>query len=303
MSETTPAQPSSPGELPHDTASKTGQQTEEIAIEAEIDENQQPAPSAARRAAFLYRHPQDKMVGGICAGLGDYLNIDPVLVRIMWVGLTIGTAGAGLFAYAALWLLLPVGTAQAGQHAPAALELNERNVGRAGLLLVVVGILWLLVNFGVLPAIWHMFWGVISIFFWPALLIFAGFLLLKNQKAWRGRLFNARAKVQDGTTRAASGLNGESLKGGLRRAKAAIPFKRSRQDRLVFGVCGSIGRAIGLDSNLVRLIWVAFAIGSVGTGVLIYVLCGWLLPEEAPALEPAYVSEPQDSTVIEGAVN
>ena len=67
-------------------------------------------------------------------------------------------------------------------------------------------------------------------------------------------------------------------------------------------MCGSIGRATGLDANLIRLIWIAFSIGSIGTGVLVYVLVGWLLPEETPAIETAYSHEPQDVSVIDETV-
>ncbi|MYC95167.1 MAG: PspC domain-containing protein [Caldilineaceae bacterium SB0661_bin_32] len=141
-----------------------------------------------------------------------------------------------------------------------------------------------------------------GLLFWPVLLIGAGFLLLKNQKTWRGRFSSARAKVQESRTRAASSLNRESAKEGLRRAKSSIPLKRSREDRMFFGVCGGIGKAIGLDANLVRLIWVAFAIGSIGTGVLVYVLTGLLLPEEKEDLKPVRMQEPQDVTVIDGTV-
>lgn len=277
---------------------------------AEADSTSQD--SASQPIPFLYRHPTQQMIGGVCGGLGDYFGIDPTLVRILWVVLTLGTAGAGLLAYAALWLLLPVGTAQAGQQAPAALELNERNISRAGGLLVLLGGLWLLSNFGILPALWGAFWQVMRLLFWPLLLISAGVLLLNNQQAWRSRFASARLNLRNGfarsrsKVRSAASVDGasikSSLKSKLRQAKANFPLKRSREDRLLFGVCGGIGRSIGLDTNLVRLIWVAFAIGSVGTGVLVYVLAGWLLPEERPAIEATFNSEPQDVPVIDGTV-
>lgn len=304
MNENTPSQPEQAvgPEEQVKSAPEAERPTVEIAVPVETVESEQSAGAEESRDTFLFRHPEDKMVGGICGGLGDYFGIDPVLVRIMWVVLTLGTAGTGLLAYAALWLLLPVGTAKAGQRAPAALELNERNVGRAGLLLVASGVLWLLANLGILPALWHVFWGVMGLVFWPVLLIGAGFLLLKNQKTWRSRLFSAREKVQEGKSRAVSSLNRESAKEGLRRAKSSIPLKRSREDRIFFGVCGGIGKAIGLDANLVRLIVVALGIGSIGTGVLVYVLIGLLLPEEEETLKPVRIQEPQDVTVIDGTV-
>lgn len=304
MNENTPTQPAQAtgNEVQDNSDSMAPLPTEEVAIAVETVESEQSANGERKRAPFLFRHPEEKMIGGICGGLGDYFGIDPILMRIMWVVLTLGTAGTGLLAYAALWVLLPVGTAKAGQRSPAALELNERNVGRAGLLLVVSGSLWLLANLGILPALWNVFWQVTGLVFWPVLLIGAGFLMLKNQRAWRSRFVDAREKMRSGKTRATSSLNRESAKAGLRRAKASIPLKRSREDRLIFGVCGAIGKAIGLDANLVRLIWVAFAIGSVGTGVLVYVLIGWLLPEERQTLQPIPIQEPQDVTVIDGTL-
>ena len=46
------------------------------------------------------------------------------------------------------------------------------------------------------------------------------------------------------------------------------------------GVCGGIGKKLGIDANLVRLIWAALSIGSIGMGVIAYVAVGLLLPEE-----------------------
>jgi phage shock protein PspC (stress-responsive transcriptional regulator) len=44
-------------------------------------------------------------------------------------------------------------------------------------------------------------------------------------------------------------------------------------------VCGGIGDKYGIDANLVRLIWAAFAIGTMGLGALLYFLVGLVLPE------------------------
>ena len=33
----------------------------------------------------LYRHPTDKVIGGVAAGLGVWMNVDPTIVRIVWV--------------------------------------------------------------------------------------------------------------------------------------------------------------------------------------------------------------------------
>jgi phage shock protein C len=54
----------------------------------------------------LYRSPTDRMIGGVCGGLGAYLGIDPVLVRLFFVLLTIG-GGSGVLVYLLLWILIP----------------------------------------------------------------------------------------------------------------------------------------------------------------------------------------------------
>ena len=46
----------------------------------------------------------DKMIGGVCAGLAEYLDIDPTIVRIV---LMVLFAGFGILLYIILWLIMP----------------------------------------------------------------------------------------------------------------------------------------------------------------------------------------------------
>ncbi|OGF14209.1 MAG: PspC domain-containing protein [Candidatus Eisenbacteria bacterium RBG_16_71_46] len=54
----------------------------------------------------LYRSRTDRKIAGVCGGLGAYLGIDPVILRILWVALVLG-AGFGLLAYVIFWLIVP----------------------------------------------------------------------------------------------------------------------------------------------------------------------------------------------------
>lgn len=54
----------------------------------------------------LTRSNNDVMVAGVAAGLAEYLNIDPVLVRLLFVLLTV-FGGHGILVYLILWLLMP----------------------------------------------------------------------------------------------------------------------------------------------------------------------------------------------------
>ena len=71
-------------------------------------------PSAAaqepERPRFrLHRSRTDRMLGGVCGGLAESLDVDPALLRIGLVALTVLGAGAGVVLYAAVWLLAPEG--------------------------------------------------------------------------------------------------------------------------------------------------------------------------------------------------
>src|SRR5215469_8322593 len=58
----------------------------------------------------LMRSSTDKKVGGVCAGLADYFDLDPTLVRIVWL-LAIFFAGTGFLIYIILWIALPLAPA------------------------------------------------------------------------------------------------------------------------------------------------------------------------------------------------
>ena len=54
----------------------------------------------------LYRSRNDRMIGGVCGGLGKYLNIDPTVVRLLFVALAL-LGGPGLVAYVIILLVVP----------------------------------------------------------------------------------------------------------------------------------------------------------------------------------------------------
>ena len=56
----------------------------------------------------LYRSTEQKMLGGVCAGLGEYLEIDPTLVRIGFVvGSLLGWLPVIVIAYLFMWIVVP----------------------------------------------------------------------------------------------------------------------------------------------------------------------------------------------------
>lgn len=56
----------------------------------------------------LYKSRNNQMICGVCAGIADYFNIDPSIVRVLWAVLALA-AGTGVLAYIACAIILPEG--------------------------------------------------------------------------------------------------------------------------------------------------------------------------------------------------
>ncbi len=68
---------------------------------------QQYSYSEKKSKGRLYRDSNDRFIGGVCSGIGNYLNIDPSVVRILFAIITFGGFGLGFLAYIILWIVLP----------------------------------------------------------------------------------------------------------------------------------------------------------------------------------------------------
>jgi len=70
----------------------------------------QPAwASSVPRARRLTRSWRDRKWAGVCGGLGEYLDVDPTVIRIIWVVLSIVPGGivGGLLVYLLAWMVMP----------------------------------------------------------------------------------------------------------------------------------------------------------------------------------------------------
>ncbi len=55
----------------------------------------------------LYRSRNDKILAGICGGIGKYLDIDPIIIRLIFIVLLF-TVGSGILIYLIAWILIPL---------------------------------------------------------------------------------------------------------------------------------------------------------------------------------------------------
>ncbi len=54
----------------------------------------------------LYRSEENRMIAGVCGGLGEYFDVDPTLVRLITILLIFGV-GCGLLLYILAWIIIP----------------------------------------------------------------------------------------------------------------------------------------------------------------------------------------------------
>jgi phage shock protein PspC (stress-responsive transcriptional regulator) len=162
----------------------------------------------------LYRDEHRKTIGGVCAGLAEYFDIDIAIVRALFL-LTFIFMGTGLMVYIVLWIVLPkkgynafnpgvdyrvppqdpynaFGTPQPDNFSP--FQPQKKETSRAGLIigvvLIFIGASFLLHELRLFHY-WH--FGKL----WPAVLVIIGFALMvsgKKQKPWEQEIPNAGIK-------------------------------------------------------------------------------------------------------------
>lgn len=134
----------------------------------------------------LYRSQVDRMLTGVAGGMAEYLRVDPVIVRMLWVVAVFLSSGVGLLVYVALAIVMPSAPPlDDDAHGAEGSDADETRTGESrraarsngvailvGSALIVIGAVALMSQFG-----WFDAWRL-----WPLLLIALGGLLIFNQR-------------------------------------------------------------------------------------------------------------------------
>jgi phage shock protein PspC (stress-responsive transcriptional regulator) len=75
----------------------------------------------------IYRDPDNRVIGGVCSGMGAYWNIDPVIVRIIFIALAFA-GGIGVLVYLILYIVLPEAKTTAQKIEMKGEPVNIRNI-------------------------------------------------------------------------------------------------------------------------------------------------------------------------------
>ncbi len=214
----------------------------------------------------LYRSQVNRMIAGVCGGLGEFMNIDPVIVRIAFILLTI-FGGIGFLLYLIGIIIIPKNPNQ-----QAVVETKSKNDTSAfwGWFLIILGFLFLVPQVTFLPEInlwelpWVTIWGIIFIGF-------GVFLVLKKPVQDQATGTN---EVSPQPTGAEQGAEGEATQPQTK------TLYRARKERMIAGVCGGLAEYFSIDPTVVRLIFVLLTLFSKGFGILAYIILILAVPEE-----------------------
>ncbi len=209
----------------------------------------------------LYKSRRNKVIDGICGGVAEYFDIDPTIVRLLWILVTF-MGGSGFILYIVAMIIIPVNP----EHLAIPQSMSQQMNGSAdkrrffGVMLILIGALLLMLNMG-----W--FWG----FGWWS---FSHKIILPILFILIGALF-----IFIHTTKK-NKHNPMTHEGDSPRLLSIKELRRSKSNRKLFGVCGGTAEYFNIDPTIVRFIFIALVLMSVGWGLLIYIILGIVMPEE-----------------------
>ncbi len=198
----------------------------------------------------IYRSKVNRMIAGVCGGLADHFNIDPVLLRIIWVVLTL-LGGIGIIVYLSAIIIIPENPSEDYPEKEESGK-NDRTIFW-GSALIVIGVVILLKQFGFFYYFnfWHIPWQII----WSVFLILLGVFLLYNKN------FTTKKEPYSGENTSTKEQTGETKQ-----------LYRSRNVKMISGVCGGLADYFHIDVSLVRIGWVLLTFASFGIGILGYIV-------------------------------
>ena len=126
----------------------------------------------------LRRNPMNRVIGGVCSGLADFLGVDVALMRIAFV-IAFLFASFGFWLYIILWIVLPENgqqsfgqsQGQSPQSESVSVSKSESKVKSifAGAFIILIGLLFLVNNFIPINWVWKL---------WPLILVAIGIVMI-----------------------------------------------------------------------------------------------------------------------------
>lgn len=103
----------------------------EAFIDAKEEKEEPKIVGPRARGKKLYRDPDNRVLGGVCSGLGAYFDIDPVIIRLIFVLLLFIPAGSSVLIYIILWIVVPKAKNIAQRLEMRGEEVNVNNISKS----------------------------------------------------------------------------------------------------------------------------------------------------------------------------
>jgi len=217
-----------------------------------------------RSARRLCKSSTDRIIDGVCGGVGEYLGISPSVVRLLLIALSILSLGAGIVFYLIAMLVIPVEPVHNDGPGYEGELLTQSKGGSTtaliiGIVIVIIGVSLLFGYYDIfsITATWRSLGRlVLPIIF----ILIGGALLLGKEK---------REKEPSETL-------SESQHPGVEKRK----LTRSVRDKKIAGVCGGLAEYLEVDPTIVRLVFVLLMFASFGLALILYIVCTFVIPKE-----------------------
>ena len=129
----------------------------------------------------LYKSRKNKIIGGVCGGISEYLKVDVTIIRLAWLFLALASdffGGTFIILYIVAMIIIPMEPDDI-ERSPAEEEKNKNLPLLIGGGLVIFGIVKIMERiFDVLDIDLRLFGLSLSTFFWPAAFILAGVFII-----------------------------------------------------------------------------------------------------------------------------
>jgi phage shock protein C len=220
----------------------------------------------------LYRSRSNRVIAGICGGLGEYLNADPTIIRLIWILLTL-LGGSGLIIYIIAYFIIPVRTSDVGDTVQS-VRSDSAIIRIVGILFVSIGAIILLDNLDILS--FHRWWDLTWDFFFPGILILAGLYFLTKRE---GILKSQSTQMPQTEAKQPTQEQAPPPVSPSETSPKSKMLNRSQNDKKIFGICGGLGEYFNIDPTIVRIAYVVFTAFTGGFGIILYFLLYLIIPE------------------------
>ncbi len=212
----------------------------------------------------LFKSRTNKIIAGVCGGLAEYFDVDPVIMRVLFVLLAF-FGGSGFILYIACAIIMPKQLLNfEGPEVP--IQSRSANTRKLfGIALIIGGTIVLFSNLGFFSFfhVWDISWSLV----FPILLILLGMAIIYYRQVERTPVAEQPVESQPEQT-----------------PPPAAPYRtyrRSRSDKKLGGVCGGLAKYFSIDSTMLRLLYIILCLASFGAGVVLYITLVLIVPYES----------------------